>query len=180
LDSEEDGTVTDDKLILALRSKVAKREHRAPASLAALKAAEEALGFSIDPFLGRVYTEVSDGVVGPGHGALSLVGRETLVSTYAAFRLGRWPKGLLPVWDWGDAIWSCVDTDGHIVTADDAGPPTLTDYTTRTWLRAWLDGVDLWRQIFDDKEATIINPFNGKPVVTKVRGTPKGRPWASP
>jgi hypothetical protein len=178
LASEEDGTVTDDKLILALRSEVGKREHHPPASLAALKGAE-ALGLSIEPFLGRVYTEVCDGVVGPGHGALSLVGKVTLVSTYAAFRLGSWPKGLLPVWDWGDAIWSCVDTDGHIVTADDAGPPTLTDYTTRTWLRAWLDGVDLWREIFDDKEATIINPFNGKPVVTKVRGTPKGRPWAS-
>jgi hypothetical protein len=171
---------TDDTLIEALRLRAAEGEHQAPASPTALKDAEEALGFTIEPFLRRVYIEVSDGAVGPGHGALPLVGRESLASTYAAFRTGGWPRGLLPVWDWGDAVWSCVDGNGHIVTMDDVGLPTLTDFTTRTWLRAWVDGVDVWEQIFDDKEATIINPFTRKPVVTKVRGTAKGRPWPVP
>lgn len=169
--------VTEDALIESMRRKAAEGERRAPASLAALHDTERALGFPIDPFLGRTYVEVSDGGTGPGHGALSLIGAECLSSTYAAFRSGGWPPGLLPVWDWGDAVWSCVDASGCVVTMDDTGLATLTDFSSRTWLRAWVDGVDLWAQLFDDKDATIVNPFTRKPVVTKVRGTAKGRPW---
>lgn len=168
----------DDDLIGLLRSRT-EGKCRPPVSLAALKQAEEGLGMPLDPFLGRVYLEISDGGFGPGYGARPLVGVESVVSTYADFRVGGWPTRLLPVWDWGDAIWSCVDPHGHVVTMDDVGPPTQTDFTTRTWLRAWLDGVNLWEEIYDDKEATILNPFTRKPIVTKVRGTARGRPWPS-
>ena len=168
--------LSDDGLIGLLRSRV-DQKLRPPVSLEALRLAEEDLGLSLDPFLRRVYLEVSDGGFGPGYGARSLVGAESVVSTYAEFREGGWPAPLLPVWDWGDAIWSCVDPHGHVVTRDDVGPPTQTDFTTRTWLRAWLDGVNLWDEIYDDKEATILNPFTRKPIVTKVRGTARGRPW---
>lgn len=167
----------DDEILAALRVKAAEIESRGPVSPAAVKRVEEVLGFSIDAFLRRAYLEVGDGGFGPGGGALPLEGGESLSSTYADDRNGHWPKGLLPVWDWGDATWSCVDLDGRIVTTDDVGGPTLTDFTTRTWLCAWLDGVDLWNEIFEDKEATILNPFTRKPVVTKVRGIAKGKPW---
>jgi hypothetical protein len=142
--------------------------------------AETDLGFRLDPFLRRVYAEVSDGGIGPGYGLLPLSGERTLTSVYADFRSHGWSEKLLPAWDWGDAIWSCVDggdPEGHIVTHDDAGGSMLTNFTTRSWLQAWVDGVDLWKELYEDKEATIINPFTRKPVATKVRGTAKGRPW---
>jgi hypothetical protein len=104
------------------------------------------------------------------------MGSESVVSTYEKLRLGSWPEKLIPVWDWGGAAWSCVDVDGQIVTHDESGP-TLTAFTTRTWLSAWVGGVDLWKEIYDDRDATIVNPFTRKPIATKVRGTAKGRPW---
>jgi hypothetical protein len=168
--------LNDDGLIGLLRARVGENL-RPSVSLAALKQAEERLGMSLDPFLGRVYLEVSDGGFGPGYGARPLVGVESVVSTYADFRAGGWPAQLLPVWDWGDAIWSCIDPHGHVVTKDDVGPP---DFTTRTWLRAWLDGVNLWEEIYEDKDASILNPFTRKPIVTKVRGAARGRPWPLP
>jgi hypothetical protein len=78
---------------------------------------------------------------------------------------------------WGDAIWSCVDGDspeGTIVTHDDASGPTRTAFKIRSWLQSWVAGVDMWREIYEDHEATIINPFTKKPIVTKVRGRAKG------
>jgi hypothetical protein len=60
-----------------------------------------------------------------------------------------------------------------------AGGPALTHFTTRSWLQAWVNGVDLWNELYDDKEGTIINPFTRKPVATRMRGTAKGRPWPS-
>lgn len=169
--------MNDDELIAALRVKAANVESRAPASIAALERTEAALGFSIDPFLRRVYLEVGDGAVGPGYGTLPLEGEESLASTYTNVCADDWPKELLPVWNWGDAIWSCVDTAGRLVTIDDVGEPMLTDFTTRTWLRAWVDGVHLWNELFDDKEVTILDPFTRKPVTTKARNVVKGRPW---
>jgi hypothetical protein len=84
----------------------------------------------------------------------------------------------LPVWDWGGAVWSCVDPEGRIITHDDVGGRTLTCFKTRTWLRAWVDDVDLWKEIYEDRDSTIVNPFTRQPVATKVRGTAKG--WPSP
>lgn len=168
----------DDALMALLRTRRGD-DLPPPVPLAAMKQAEQDMGVSLDPFLRRVYLEVGDGGFGPGYGARPLRGVESVASTYAGFRAGGWPARLLPVWDWGDAIWSCVDPAGHVVTHDDVGPPTQTEFTTRTWLRAWLDGVNLWEQIYD-KEATILNPFTRKPTLTKVRGTARGRPWPLP
>jgi hypothetical protein len=176
---------TDDELVAALhgRAESAKptdtptpRERRPPASEETVMKAEVVLGFRLDPLLRRIYREVCDGGIGPGYGSLPLMGNESVLSMYENFRSGSWPEKLMPVWDWGGACWSCVDLEGRIVTNDEHGP-TLTDFTTRTWLKAWVGGVDLWKEIYEDKDATIINPFTKKPIATKVRGTAKGRPW---
>ena len=181
---------TDDALIVALRGKAASsrptdrgtpKDHRPPASSEAVARAEADLGFRLDPFLRRVYADVSDGGIGPGYGAGPALGRTNPdLSSTSTFCSNGWPEKLLPAWDWGDAIWSCVDggdPGGHIVTHDDAVGSTLTNFTTRSWLQAWVDGVDLWDELYEDKEATIVNPFTRKPVATKVRGTARGRPW---
>jgi hypothetical protein len=175
----------DDELIAALRERAESpkptgtptaRERRPPASEESVVKVEAALGFRLDPLLRRIYREVCDGGVGPGYGSLPLMGSESVLSKYENFRSGSWPEKLLPVWDWGCACWSCVDLEGRIVTKDE-GSQTLTDFTTSTWLQAWVGGVDLWKEIYEDKDATIINPFTRKPVATRVRGTAKGRPW---
>ena len=155
------------------------RELRPPVSEDVALNAETELKFSLDPVLRSFYLEVCDGGLGPGYGSLPMTGQETLVSVYASFRSGAWPEKLLPVWDWGCATWSCVDPEGRIVTHDDVVGPTLTSFTVRSWLWAWVDGVDLWKEMYEDKEATIMNPFTRRPVATKVRGSAKGRPWSS-
>jgi len=40
-----------------------------------------------------------------------------------------------------------------------------------------MDGVDLLKELFEENERTIINPFTRKPQVIKVQGNAKGRPW---
>jgi hypothetical protein len=181
---------TDSVLLESLRAKSASERARVggaplrlPASEGEVRGAESRIGFRLPPLLRRVYAEVSDGGLGPGYGLLSLKGEDSLLSKYAEFRTQGWPETLLPCWDWGDAIWSCVDTsdpENRIVTHDDVAGPTLTDFTLRSWLRAWADGVDLWKELYDDKDATIVNPFTRRPAPTKVRGVAKGRPWSPP
>lgn len=153
----------------------------APASDEVVDVVERAAGAPLDPFLRRVYREVADGGVGPGYASLPLVGNESVFSTYAALRSAGpeacdWPEGLLPIWDWGCATWSCVDPAGIVVTADQARL-TLTPFTVRSWLRAWLEGVDLWSEIYVEESATILDPFTRRPILTKRGGSAKGRPW---
>ncbi|CAN5807391.1 hypothetical protein BH09MYX1_BH09MYX1_35050 [soil metagenome] len=54
----------------------------------------------------------------------------------------------------------------------------LTAFTVDSWLRQWLDGADLWRELFEERETTVLNPFTRKPVVTTVRASAKGVPWS--
>jgi hypothetical protein len=182
-------TRTDDTLVKSLLEKTkstgseaeasVRRECCSPASQEAVASAEAALGFPIEPFLRRVYLEVCNGGFGPGHGALSLTGDESLSSVYANFRAGPWPHQLLPVWNWGDATWSCVAPDGQIVTHDDVAGPTSTVFSLRSWLWSWVDGTDLWKTLYDDQETMIMNPFTRKMIPTKVRGRAKGLPWST-
>lgn len=166
-------------MIERLRGWAAESGAAGPATADALAAAEGALGFALPPTLRRVYAEVSSAGAGPGSALPLAGGSASLVGTYALFREGRWPDRLLPVWDWGDAIWSCVDARDRAVTSE-ASTLTLTDFTVATWLEAWLDGVDLWSELFADREATILDPFTRTPVVTRVRGVALGRPWPPP
>jgi len=190
LKCDEIDASNDDALIEAMGLKLAEKleigigmmfpERRPRATSAILRAAEEKLGRELDPFLRRAYLEVADGGFGPGYGALPLIGDVSLFSIYESFRDGAWPADLLPVFSWGDAIWSCVDSAGRIVTHDDVDGPTLTAFDVRTWLRMWIDGIDLWTEIYDDVEAEITNPFTRQPIATKARGKVKGRPWTPP
>jgi hypothetical protein len=188
----------DDELIGELKARIMDRlrrrdasvESSAPANLpaiaATIAATEADLGFPLHPFLRRIYGEVANGGFGPGYGLLPLSDpgepeAKTLTSVYQEFRAGgRWPEKLLPLWDWGGATWSCVDgtsSEGIIVTHDDMVGSTETSFTLRSWLRSWVDGIDLWKEIYEDKDRVITNPFTKKPVTTKVYGFAKGKPW---
>jgi hypothetical protein len=188
---------TDEQLIARIRARATDPATRAdtrrrsstslppPATLELVEATEAALGFPLPAFLRRLYLEIANGGFGPGYGMLALAvpgpdpqGEDSLPATYQAFHFDAWPERLLPLWDWGDAAWSCVDcgsAEGVIVTHDDVVGPTETSFTLRTWLGAWSESVDLWCEIYEDSDAIITNPFTKKPVRTKVRGVARGR-----
>lgn len=144
-----------------------------PATSTILAATEARLGFTLPPLLARVYTEVADGGFGPGYGLLSLVDAESdgrsLSSVYLDFRAGGWLERLLPLWDWGCAMWSCLDgrsDEGALITSNQ-GEFTVTHFTLHSWLHAWATDVDLSRETFEPSEVTRtgINPFTKKPMV---------------
>jgi hypothetical protein len=166
---------------------------RPPAKPDAIQLVESTIGFPIPTMLARLYTEVADGGFGPGYGLLPLLDSkgsaahpnrqvgdddETIASVYLDVRPPSWPDQILPLWNWGDAIWSCLDArvdNGPIITHDGVDGPTVTNFTLRSWLEAWMDGVNLWDEIYQDKEAWVTNPFTKQPMKTKVRGSARGQ-----
>ena len=139
--------------------------------------------------LRRIYAEVADGGFGPGYGlfpvqhARSEPGQdESLVQVRDKLAIdGRWPSQLVPLCDWGCAIWSCLDCrtdDGPIVTLSGEDPLANTGHDLRSWLRAWLAGTDLFDEMFEPGPTTMgINPFTKKPLEMKGQGKPRGRAW---
>jgi len=124
-----------------------------PATKESLEAAEAELGFRLPHLLRRLYSEVENGGFGPGAGLVGVRGGHPdidgrpLGALYNALRSEWWPReGLLPLWDWGCAAWSCVDSraaDERVFAMDDTGP-TPTQFTLLSWLEAWTKGVNLF------------------------------------
>ena len=177
---------SEDDLLRALRDLVSGDPGRSPAPPNELAQAESDLGFHLPPFLRRVY-EITNGGIGPGFGLYPIAaGEETLVATYRGFFDVNptdvpWPERLLPIVEWGDAIWSCLDCrslDGPIVTSSNGEPFANTGHTLRSWLAAWLRGVDVSKEMFEPgRQLTGINPFTREPIVIKGRGKPRGSRW---
>lgn len=182
--------MTEDELIGALRAKVTDAAHRIDmktiptptiyntADTEAIMHTERELGFRLPPLLRRLYMEIANGGFGPGAGLIGVEGGypdmdgRALGPLYNALRADNWPEWLLPLWDWGDGAWSCVDAHTHderMVTMDEAGP-TRTRFVLQTWLEAWVAGVDLLREVFHVEDAIIMNPFSRKPMAVKRRG----------
>jgi hypothetical protein len=186
--------MTDDELILSLRNRIDDPHKRIDmntlpppklyptVSRDEITTAEAKLGMALPPFLARVYTEVANGGFGPAGGLVGIHGGyadaegRTLEETYASFVHTGWPPNLLPLWDWGDAAWSCIDArslNGTVVTHDESGP-TTTKFVVQTWLEDWVAGVDLFSEIFELEDITLLNPFTRKPMPAKRRGRAKG------
>ena len=122
-------TTPDDDLIRALRNRLPANEVDGGSVPAEdIASAEAQLGFRLPPLLRRIYESI-DGGIGPGYGLYPLVdGKDTLVAMYLEFanskyvpepgepgyEPGAWPERLLPIVDWGCAMWSCLDlSDGQ-------------------------------------------------------------------
>src|SRR4051794_10987024 len=79
---------------------------------ALLQRIEAELGFRLPSLLKRLYLEVGDGCFGPGYGLFGATGHWlsdepfTLAELYRINHKGDWPDGLVPICDWGCAIWS--------------------------------------------------------------------------
>lgn len=194
------GQDANDALIADLQRRVASAPRRPvasfdkpktyePATPSDIAKVEKKLGFALPPLLRRVYGEVADGGFGPFYGIYSLkkypgaAQEQTLGEAYEVLTSGDWPEPrLLPIIEWGDAIWSCLDCrrdDGPMVTVSEEASFVATDYDLAGWLRAWLDGVDLWAAMFEPAKPQMRrNPFTGElaPFPAEI-GKPKGKPF---
>lgn len=174
--------MSEDQLIADLRARVAG----SPATETEIQSAEICLGFSLPPLLRRVYSEVADGGFGPGYGIYRVspepvagLGQESILHAYNVLtRDPHWPAKILPLCDWGCGNWSCLDlrTDQtRVLTCAEERGFYDTGRDLGSWLLAWLSGVNLWEEMFDNgKTVGVINPFTGRPCKTKTRGEPRG------
>jgi hypothetical protein len=193
----------DDELLQAFRERVASLldpDDPAPepypfASPEEIALTETHLGFHLPPLLRSVYG-IANGGIGPGNGLLPVgEDEDTLAAVYRSFADATyapssgepgfdqypWPERLLPICDWGCAIWSCLDcrsADGPVVTASNGEPFANTGHTLRSWLSAWLAGVELFEEMFEPSPThTGVNPFTRQPMMFKGQGKPKGFRW---
>ncbi|MFI1149182.1 SMI1/KNR4 family protein [Streptomyces sp. NPDC020817] len=101
----------------------------APVDQAAVRRAEDVLGFALPPLLAGLYTRIADGT---------------------AMRSSDWgwPEGVLPTTDYGCAVLGSVDcrseTAQVLLFEPNPGDPDLAWYadspTLADWPRGWLDG----------------------------------------
>ena len=117
---------------------------------------ESELGFALPGLLKRLCLEVGDGGYGPGCGMFGAASGHwmsdepfTMAELYRCNHTGNWPDRLVPICDWGCAIWSCIDcTDSSfpmVVSDPNEGPVVFISEKIgfAAWIEAWADGVDL-------------------------------------
>jgi SMI1/KNR4 family protein SUKH-1 len=154
----------------------AKRVHKParPVTPQLLVASEEALGFELPLELKRLYAEIGNGGFGPGYGLLGLLNGatdesgETAVQKYAALRNDSveeggipWPTGLLPICNWGCAIYSCINCSTPTYRMELFDPNPHEDHCTDwkdafftencdfcQWIELWATGADLWERSY--------------------------------
>ncbi|MFB8081720.1 SMI1/KNR4 family protein [Streptomyces sp. NPDC056013] len=135
-------------------------------------AAETALGFALPPLLARLYREVANGGYGPDYQLLPLIGPgRTVLSEYRSERTAStegetpyWPAGVLPILDWGCAMYAAVDCLSENATVllfepngmtDDGAVAWFVDAESLTeWLETWLAGTGWYREDADEHEDT--------------------------
>ncbi|WP_223767999.1 SMI1/KNR4 family protein [Streptomyces huiliensis] len=135
-----------------------------PVSAEALDEAERRLGFRLHPLLAALYLEVGNGGFGPMDSLLPLTcgpdldGEEGMVDGYLA-RIPpadadtwwSWPKGVIPVLDWGCAMFACVDCrseegtvllfEPNAISGQDLSGAWFVDAgSLAEWLETWLGG----------------------------------------
>ncbi len=169
-----------DSLIHRLKIKhsvVAAAKLFPPADLAKVEQTEAKLGFCLPFLLRDLLTHVANGGFGPGYGILGVEGgaqdddKSFLGAYYFLSQdphpdepLWIWPNRLVPLCHWGCAIYACLDCtreEAPIVVFD---PNGLASYSGQSWgscfrphrpslqnwLEAWLDGVDLWKELYPE------------------------------
>lgn len=171
--------IDNDQLLMTVRERAlnpatrtdhpSERHHEmpAPATSDEIRTAEAQLGFLLHPFHRRLFEEVADGGFGPGDGLVGVEGgRDAHGRSLIELRDMLWldertplPAGMVPLCDWGDAIWSCLDTrTEHVLTLDESGL-TDTGQSFQSWLADWVSGIMLFDKMFIFEERAIMNPF---------------------
>jgi hypothetical protein len=189
----------EDDLIRAVRQRAADRTVRTdyadrgcpelppPASGKVVATSESALGFPLHRFHRRLLTEVGNGGFGPGDGLIGLPGGRLDDDGRSAIELrdALWtdsetaglPETVIALCDWGDAIWSCVDSrSGHVLTLDESGL-TDTGNSLQSWFAEWVSGVNLFGKMFEFEERTMTNPFTKQLMTVRTPARAIGTPY---
>ncbi|MFE9404100.1 SMI1/KNR4 family protein [Streptomyces sp. NPDC006530] len=135
-----------------------------PVSASELAEAERELGFRLHPLLAALYRGVGNGGFGPSASVLPLSGgphangEASVVQGYlerippkGTDTWWSWPEGVVPVLDWGCAMFACVDCrsdDGTVllfepnaISGQDVSSGWFIDAgSLAEWLETWLDG----------------------------------------
>ncbi|MFF1297698.1 MULTISPECIES: SMI1/KNR4 family protein [unclassified Streptomyces] len=148
--------MTDDDLVLAVRTHVAGRRLPGPASAEDVAAFERVVGHPMPELLKRIYLEVANGGFGPWE-VVSVTETDDWFSdcsditmAYRGFTApdGALPPGIVPLMDRGCAMWTLIDfrtADGQMWDWD----PTLCcirhaaapiGQSLAQWLTDWLQG----------------------------------------
>lgn len=145
------------------------RSPRQPVTAMALQVAERVIGFKFPDLLRAIYLQVGNGGFGPEYGIVGTRGgvkldRVTLETCYRDLMkltrknpVWRWPKGLLPLANYGCGMWSCIDCeyqklpmilwDPNNLDGDLDGADARLNWgnsfwdqglSFRLWLEAWL------------------------------------------
>ncbi|MFI7005383.1 SMI1/KNR4 family protein [Streptomyces sp. NPDC050145] len=154
-----------EQLVERVVAKAAESERlQLPVSAGDLDEAERRLGFRLHPLLAALYLTVGNGGFGPMDSLLPLAGgpnpdgEEPALDDY----LGRipaadavtwwsWPEGVLPVLDWGCAMFTCVDCrseggtvlhfDPNVIRGQDLSRAWFVEAgSLAEWLETWLAG----------------------------------------
>lgn len=164
-----------------------------------LHEAQSRLGFTIPVFLAEVYLLVGNGGFGPGYGLIGLPGGYlsgagddmSVIELYEEHQMTdpedpswKWPPMLVPICDWGCAIYSCADCTsalGPVITFDPgsrrSGEPmslclAQSHPSVEAWFDEWTQGVRLWDKMFEnDPEGAreSINPVTKKRLIIPKR-----------
>ncbi|WNO73382.1 SMI1/KNR4 family protein [Streptomyces sp. AM8-1-1] len=155
---------------VAAKAKTPGSAMSAPVSADQLATAEAELGFPLPPLLARLYREIANGGYGPDYQLLPLVGAErTVLSEYHAERSASaeeespsWPAGVVPILDWGCAMYAAVDCYSEAGTVllfepnavEDGGAAAwFVDAESLTdWLETWLAGTGWYREDADEDD----------------------------
>lgn len=125
------------------------------------------MGCNLHPFHRRLLQEVgnggfepSDGLIGIPGGSLDVDGRsiiELRKTLFPAF-YHRTTFRVIPICDWGDGIWSCIESDtGRVLSMSEFGLKDMgADF--QRWLEEWVSGANLWQRIVVLEETQMQKP----------------------
>ncbi|MFE5298394.1 SMI1/KNR4 family protein [Streptomyces sp. NPDC056632] len=134
---------------------------------------EAILGFALPPLLASLYREVANGGYGPDYQLLPLIGPgRTALSEYQSERSASaegatpyWPAGVLPILDWGCAMYAAVDClsetamvllfDPNAMADEGAAAWFVDAGSLAEWLEIWLAGTGWYREDADDDEDVV-------------------------
>ena len=187
-------TVNEDTLISAIKKRAADPGSRADqgagivgpvATDDQIARAEQELGCKLHPLHCRLLQEVGNGGFGPGRGIIGVEGgcvddqgRSALELRNQLFSSESDTCALpqvVPICDWGDGAWSCLDEDtGAMLLLDENG---LLDsgLSLHELMSDWVSGVDLVERLFSFEERSGIDPFTKQPVTAQFRARGVGR-----
>jgi hypothetical protein len=144
-------------------------------------AAEQQLGFALHYLHKRLLEEIGNGGFGPGDGLIGIFGGALDVDDRSIIELRQvlWPNAkfpVVPLCDWGDGIWSCIDcVTGGVVSMSEF---RLMDMGQgfQSWIEEWVSGTNLWERMVLLGDSRLQKPRTKEwitvPTVTGMKGNP--------